>query len=209
MPLLSVVARLLLALASTSALNLFGPAFVQPGPNAVAVAFSTTAGDFTARLDRDLSPLGVERFLGLVDEGFFEGMLLYRVVPGFLVQFGVAADPAVQARWEMASLADEENGAAFRRGTISFAGGGEDSRSCHLFVALEPHGKTLGQRPHEATLGWVDEEGMDVFDRVVANFESAGYPDTGGLQGGLVREGNAAASDYPALDRIIACHILG
>ena len=67
-----------------------------------------------------------------------------RVLPGFLVQFGCASDPEVQAQWKDAKIPDEPNRATFRQGTVSYAGGGTDSRSCHLFVALSPKGAELG-----------------------------------------------------------------
>lgn len=108
------------------------------------------------------SPAGVDRLLQLVNEGFFSGQLLYRVIPGFLIQFGVAADPEVMSRWDAQKLPDEPNRAPFRRGTLSFAGNGADSRSCHLFIALEPHGKRLGKASHETTLGWVDDNDLYV-----------------------------------------------
>ena len=69
------------------------------------------------------------RFLDLVKAGYFTGCRLYRVIPGFLVQFGVAADPAVQAKWQNQKLADEENKVQFRAGTLSYAGAGADSRA--------------------------------------------------------------------------------
>ena len=94
----------------------FPPATVESA--ITRVKFSTSAGDFTVQLDRALSPIGVEHFLQLVRSGFFEGQLLYRVVPGFLVQFGVAADPAVMSQWSAGQLADEPNRAPFRRGTL-------------------------------------------------------------------------------------------
>lgn len=171
-----------------------------------SVRLRTTAGDCLIVVDRAYSPVGVDRFLDLVQEGFFTDMLLYRVIPGFLVQFGCAADPAVQARWQDARLPDEPNRATFRGGTVSFAGGGTDSRSCHLFVALSPRGAELGKAAHEATLGHVQE--VDVFERCAANFEASGYPDLGQLQDDLIARGNEAAEAYPRLDRIISAEVL-
>ena len=128
------------------------------------------------------------------------------MLPGFLVQFGCAADPALQSRWESARLPDEPNRRRFQAGTLSFAGNGVDSRTCHLFVALEPKGSGLGKAAHEATIGWV--EGMEVFERVVQNFESHGYPDLGDLQDSLVRTGNQAAAAYSKLDRIVGAKVV-
>ena len=171
----------------------------------VKVTCTTTAGEFTVTLTPSFSPLGVERYLDLVEDGFFVDMLLYRVISGFLVQFGVAADPDVQAKYQNARFKDEPNRVPFRAGTLSFAGNGKDSRSSHLFVALKPNGVHLGRALHETTLGHLDEEGIQTFERVVANHDSEGYGDTGDLQTSLVNSGNKAASQYPNLDRILEC----
>ena len=134
-------------------------------------------------------------------------MLLYRVIPGFLIQFGVAADPKVQAKWQNDKIPDEPNLHKFRGGTLSFAGAGTDSRSCHLFVALSPNGDGLGTAKHETTLGHITE--VEVFEKVADNFKASGYPDTGSLQNGLVSQGNAAAAKYPKLDKILSCTVTG
>ena len=170
------------------------------------VRFKTSAGDFHVTVDRALSPKGVERFLALVEDGFFTDMLLYRVIPGFLVQFGVAAVPEVSEKWNNERLKDEANRGAFREGTLSYAGAGANSRSCHFFVALEPNGTRLGKAMHEAAIGYVDE--VEVFRQVVRNFQEAGYSDTG-LYSALMREGNAAAAEsFPRLDRIHEAELL-
>ena len=177
------------------------------------VRFTTTAGSFTATVNRENSPEGVDRFISLVRDGFFTDQLLYRVIPGFLIQFGVASEPGTQRRWDAPiggppPLADEPNRHDFRRGTLSFAGAGANSRSCHLFLALEPHGTTLGKAAHETTLGWVDDDGLEVLERVASNFHESGYPDTGALQEALIRKGNGAAAKFPLLDRIESCDVL-
>ena len=165
----------------------------------------TTAGSFTAVVERSNSPQGVDRFLELVSSGFFTDMLLYRVIPGFLVQFGVAAEPQVQAKWQDDKIPDEPNLVDFRGGTLSYAGAGADSRSCHLFVALTPNGASLGNAQHETTLGHITE--VEVFEQVAKNFRASGYPDTGNLQRALVSQGNAAAAKYPKLDKILSCAV--
>jgi len=188
------------------------------------VQFKTTAGAFNATLDRALSPNGVDRFVELVKDGFFTDMLFYRVLPGFLIQFGVASDPAQHRKWDYTlgpngekiwprpPLADEPNRAQFRAGSISFAGAGENTRSCHLFIAMDPYGsRVLGSGPHETTIGFVDGgsdrrvglgDGLEVMDRICRKRTHNGYPDTGFLQEALIKDGNVAAAEYPELDRI-------
>ena len=173
------------------------------------VRFSTTAGQLTVELDRALSPAGVDRFLALVGDRFFDGQLLYRVVPGFVVQFGIAADPALTAKWAAEpQLADEPNRSPFRRGSLSFAGNGVGSRTHHLFFALEPHGEELGGAPHETTLGWVDEADLYALEQIVSNHAMAGYEDTGHLATTLFEQGNMAAMEYPGLGFIERCELL-
>ena len=185
----------------------YPPAVVES--KVARLKFSTSAGDFTVEVDRALSPSGVDRLLDLVSSGFFENQLLYRVIPGFLIQFGVAADPKVHAQWDQAEarLPDEPNRAPFRRGTLSFAGSGPSSRTCHMFIALEPHGRRLGKAEHEAALGRVDDLGLDVLESIVQRFETTGYPDVTGLQGALVEQGNGAAAEYSGLDYIVRVSI--
>ena len=124
------------------------------------VHFKTTAGSFNITLDRALSPNGVDRFVELVKDGHFTDMLFYRVLPGFLIQFGVAADPAQHRKWDYTlgpngekewinpPLADEPNRAKFRAGSVSFAGAGENTRSCHLFIARSPSVRKFSAQDH-------------------------------------------------------------
>lgn len=175
------------------------------------VRFRTTAGDFTVHLDSGLSPEGVARFLDLVDSDFFEDQLFYRVIPGFLIQFGVAADPLKQHLWDksMPYLPDEPNREQFRAGSVSFAGKGPGSRSCHLFVALDPHGAKLGDSPWETVLGHIDDEGLKTMAKICENHKVASRgEDTGRLQGRLVAMGNQAAEDFPDLDRVLSVEVL-
>jgi len=168
----------------------------------------TTAGAFTISLERSWSPLGVERFLELVDFNFFDGQLIYRVIPDFLFQFGVAAVPQVQSYWDGNRFKDEPKQVPFEHGTVSFAGSGRDSRSCHIFVALGPHGKQLGSAPHEVPIGKITS-GLDVLDRIVANAKAANYGDLTNLQQELTSQGNSAAVQYPKIDALQNCHVLG
>jgi peptidyl-prolyl cis-trans isomerase A (cyclophilin A) len=183
----------------------YPPAVVES--EKTTLRLETTAGDCVVTVDRALSPDGVDRFLALVRDGFFNDQLLYRVLAGTLVQFGVAASPEMHARWQDERIPDEPNRATFRAGTLSFAGGGTNSRSCHFFVALSPNGALLGSAAHETTIGRVED--VDVFERVVQSFAATGYPDLSDLQADLIAQGNEAANAYPKLDRIIRVEVIG
>jgi len=180
----------------------------QPGEalatGPVDVACDSTAGAFTLRLFPAWSPLGVARMLELVEAGFFDDQVLYRVIPGFLVQFGVAADPSVQAKWNDKRIKDEPHKHKFEHGTVSFAGAGADSRSCHIFIAMSPQGLNLGSALHEAPLGKI-VHGIEFLDTLQKHYRAAGYRDLTSLQGQIGAQGNAAAAKYPKLDRMLQC----
>src|ERR1700722_15997637 len=82
------------------------PALLHPStlkataPDEYEVTFKTTAGDFVVKVTRAWAPLGADRFYNLVRHGFFSNAAFFRVVPGFVVQFGLNANPAVNAAWE-------------------------------------------------------------------------------------------------------------
>jgi cyclophilin family peptidyl-prolyl cis-trans isomerase len=145
-------------------------------PDAV-VECATTKGPITIELHRDWAPLGYARFVELVERGFFgdgsvgRGMPLFRCVKGFLCQFGYNARKA-----EFGRIADDpmpQPKPRFRRGFVSYAGNGKDSRSNHLFVTLGANVESLGVEPWETPIGFVTEESMEA---VVAKWET-GYGD--------------------------------
>merc|ERR1711924_301057 len=170
------------------------------------IACSTTAGDFEIQLIHSWSPRGVARFVELVQAGFFDEQIFYRVIPGFLTQFGVAAKPEVQAVWNDRTFPDEPKKTGFEHGTVSFAGAGENSRSCHVFIAMKPGGLGLGHAPHETPLGRISK-GIEFLDSLAHRYEATGYPDLTELQGEIGAHGNIAAKDYPKLDRIKTCKV--
>jgi cyclophilin family peptidyl-prolyl cis-trans isomerase len=168
------------------------------------VRCETTAGDFTVEMHREWAPTGFDRFMQLVDEKFFDDQVLYRTIPGFLVQFGVAADPKVQAKWQNRRILDDvDKGIPFTQGTLSFAGGGKNSRTSHVFISLDPHGRSLGKAFHERPIGRIESKDEQ---KVVEAFYS-GYGDITSIQGDLVRRGNEAVKQYPKLDRIKRCYV--
>ena len=68
-------------------------------PATYRVLFSTSKGPFTVEVHRDWAPNGADRFYELVKDGFFDGNRFFRIVPNFIVQWGIAGDPAVQSKW--------------------------------------------------------------------------------------------------------------
>merc|ERR1719329_1498636 len=148
--------------------------------------------------------MGVRRFTELVQTQFFDGQVIYRVMPGFLMQFGTAVNPQVQAQWDAMTFRDEPKVGPFEHGTVSFAGHGTDSRSCHMFIALAPDGPRLGGAPHETAIGKVTA-GVEVLDNIVRNAQMSGYGDLTHLQSQLKTRGISAAAQYPKLDKFYQC----
>ncbi len=108
------------------------------------VDLDTTAGPVVIEVHEDWAPLGAERFLALVDDGFYDGCKFFRVVPGFVVQFGLAADPADNADWAQ-PIADDPVVRSNNRRTLSFATAGANTRTTQVFVNLEDNPNLDGQ----------------------------------------------------------------
>jgi len=107
-----------------------------PTPDSFRVAFETTRGRFVLDAHRRLAPLGVERLYELVAAGALDDNAFFRVVPGFIIQFGAPGDPKVNAYWDAKRIADDPPSAKNQRGTISFATDGPSSRTSQLFINL-------------------------------------------------------------------------
>jgi homoserine O-acetyltransferase len=178
----------------------------QPAPARFEVAVETSKGTFVLAIDRARAPVGVDRFYQLVRAGYFDDSRFYRVVPGFIVQFGVPGDPAVTPFWRDRAIADDSVRASNVRGTIAFAMNGPNTRTTQLFISLADNVRldSTGFSP----LGRV-VAGMDVVDRLYGGYgENAGGGIRGGRQGRMMTEGNAHLDrDYPLLDRLVRAYV--
>jgi peptidyl-prolyl cis-trans isomerase A (cyclophilin A) len=115
------------ALLRSAALN-------DKAPDTFKVRFTTTRGDFTVTVHRDWSPNGADRFYNLVKHHFFDNASFFRVHPAFIVQFGISAYPAVSAAWSNATIKDDPVKESNKRGTITFATAGPNTRTTQLFI---------------------------------------------------------------------------
>jgi peptidyl-prolyl cis-trans isomerase A (cyclophilin A) len=117
------------------------PALLDPSaakataPARFKVKFATTKGDFVVEVTRAWAPLGADRFYNLVKLGFFTDIGCFRVVPGFVVQFGIHGNPAVSKAWKEASIKDDKKSKqSNKKGTLTFAKSGPDTRTTQLFI---------------------------------------------------------------------------
>jgi peptidyl-prolyl cis-trans isomerase A (cyclophilin A) len=165
-----------------------------PAPDSFQVTFETSRGPFVVQAVRSWAPNGVDRFYALSRAGFFDENRFFRVVPGFIVQFGLNGDPKVNERWDDRAIPDDSVRQSNLRGTITFATEGPNTRSHQLFVNLadNPRLDKLGFTP----IGRV-VSGMAVVDSIYAEYEEA--PSQQMIQ----RLGNSyLARMFPKLDYI-------
>src|ERR1700750_1319217 len=116
-----------------------GPSLLHPAslhakaPAVFRARFTTTKGPFVVTVHRAWAPRGADRFYNLVRAGFYNGQRLFRVVPGFVVQWGISGSPKVAAAWQSANIPDDPVRHSNTRGSITFATAGPDTRTTQVF----------------------------------------------------------------------------
>ncbi|HEY1660848.1 MAG TPA: peptidylprolyl isomerase [Verrucomicrobiae bacterium] len=175
-------------------------------PDTFKAVFDTTKGKFTIEVTRSLSPNGADRFYNLVQSGYFKDIAFFRVVPGFMVQFGIHGDPAVSAAWRGANIPDDEVKGSNTRGTLSFATAGPGTRTTQLFINFGNNAGLDGQG--FSPFGKV-VDGMDVVDKIDSEYGDGPPGGTGPDQGRIQQDGNAyLKKNFPNLDYIKSATIV-
>ena len=141
-----------------------------PAPDSFRVAFETTRGTFVVEAVRAWAPIGADRFYQLAEEHFFDENRFFRVVPGFVAQFGLNDDRKANERWDAMKLTDDSVRQSNTRGTIVFTNSGPNSRSHQMFVNLADNARL--DKAHFAPFGRV-VEGMAVVDSIYSGYEDA------------------------------------
>jgi len=188
------------------------PGFTDPAkltdkaPETFKAQFDTTKGKFTIEVTRSLSPNGADRFYNLVRSGYFKDVAFFRVVPGFMCQFGIHGDPNVSAKWRAAAIADDPVKGSNTRGTITFATAGPNTRTTQLFINFGNNINLDGMG--FSSFGKVTE-GMDVVDKINGEYGDGPPYGSGPNQGRVQGEGNAyLKKDFPNLDYIKSATIV-
>ena len=195
------------ASASSALTNPDKAAIAAPAPDSFRVAVETTKGNFTILARRDWAPQGVDRFYHLVRLGFFDDVRFFRVLPGFMAQFGLHGDPRVSAAWESLQLQDDPVKERNKRGAVTFAKTSQpNSRSTQLFINTVDN-LNLDQDGF-APIGEVID-GMSVVDSLYADYGEGPPYGPGPDQGRMASEGNTyLAQSFPKLDYIRRARIV-
>jgi cyclophilin family peptidyl-prolyl cis-trans isomerase len=177
----------------------------ERAPNTFRVRFDTTKGPFVVEVHREWAPRGADRFYNLAKLGFFDEARFFRVIAGFMVQFGISGEPAVAAAWREARIPDDQVKQSNRRGMVTFATAGPDTRTTQVFINFRDNVGLDGQG--FAPFGQV-VLGMSVVDSLFSGYGEGG-PGGGPDQGRLQMEGNAYLKrDFPRLDAVKTAKVL-
>jgi len=169
----------------------------EKAPDLFKAKFDTSKGVFVIEVHRAWAPLGADRFYNLVKNGFYDDIRFFRVLEGFMAQFGMSGDPKIQAAWGRANFMDDPVKESNKRGYVTFAkSSAPNSRSTQVFINFVDNASLDGQG--FAPFGQV-VEGMDVVDKLYTGYGRQNVPD----QGRITAEGNAYLNkEYPKLDYI-------
>ena len=188
------------------------PDFTDPSkltakaPETFQAQFNTTKGKFTVEVTRSLSPNGADRFYNLVRSGYFKDVAFFRVIPGFMCQFGIHGDPAVSAKWREANISDDPVKGSNARGAITFATAGPNTRTTQLFINFGNNANldSMGFSPFGKVTA-----GMDVVDKINGEYGEGAPGGRGPDQGRVQSEGNSyLKKDFPNLDYITSASIV-
>ena len=166
----------------------------RAAPDEFGVKLETSQGDVIIVVNRKYAPLGADRFHSAVKQGFYDECRFFRVVPNFVVQFGINGDPKVQTKWREAKIKDDPVIVSNKRGTVTFATAGPGTRTTQLFINLGDNSRldAMGF----AAFGKVIK-GMDVVDKLTSKYGQ--MPQQGQIQS----EGNAyLKKNFPDMDFI-------
>jgi peptidyl-prolyl cis-trans isomerase A (cyclophilin A) len=178
----------------------------EKAPDTFKARFETSKGPFTIEVTRSLAPTGADRFYNLVRSGYFTDVQFFRVIQGFMCQFGIHGDPKVSAAWREAQIVDDPVKGSNVRGSLSFATAGPNTRTTQLFINFVDNKSLDGMG--FAPFGKI-VEGMDVVDKINGEYGEGAPRGRGPAQDRIQQEGNAyLKKDFPKLDYIKSATIL-
>jgi peptidyl-prolyl cis-trans isomerase A (cyclophilin A) len=175
-------------------------------PDVFRVRFETSRGPFVVEAHHAWSPWGVDRFYYLVRHQFYDSTRFFRVLPGYIAQFGINGDPQIAASWKERLFPDDTvPHQSNSRGRISFASAGPQTRNTQLFVNLR-NNPSLNQS--YAPIGEI-VEGMNVVDSLWSGYGDGPPGGRGPDQSRIFAEGNQyIVREFPKLDYVKTARVV-
>jgi peptidyl-prolyl cis-trans isomerase A (cyclophilin A) len=172
----------------------------EKAPDTYKVKFDTSQGSFEIEVHRDWAPNGADRFYNLVKNGFYNDARFFRVIKGFMVQFGINGNPKISQVWRNANVADDPVEESNLRGFVTFATAGPNTRTTQVFINYGDNPSLDGQG--FAPFGKVIS-GLDVVQHLYSNYGEGAPRGEGPDQSRVQTEGNAyLQKNFPQLDYI-------
>ncbi len=176
-------------------------------PEVFSARFETSKGPFIIEVHRAWSPHGADRFYNLVSSGYYDDVRFFRVVSGFMAQFGIHGNPAVNKAWQPSTIEDDPVVESNKRGMVSFAMRGPGTRTTQLFINYVDTNARLDSMGF-SPFGKVTE-GMEVIDALYSGYGEGAPSGAGPAQDRLQAEGNAyLKAGFPQLDFIKTARIV-
>lgn len=180
----------------------------DPAPSTFKARFETSAGDFTATFHRDWSPAAVDRVYHLIRTGFFDSVIIFRVQPDYVVQFGISPDSALNPFWNNRPVPDEPVKQTNAYGTIAFARDTAETRTTQLFINVKDNPK-LDTIDFNGIRGFPPIGKIDSGLAVVHQFYDAYGFEPAEKQDSVLMYGNKWLRDnYPGLDMIYSVRLI-
>jgi peptidyl-prolyl cis-trans isomerase A (cyclophilin A) len=175
-------------------------ALTEQAPATFSANFDTSKGLFVVTVHRDWAPNGADRFYNLVKNGFYDDVRFFRVIDGFMAQFGIHGNPAVASAWRNANIKDDAVKQSNKRGFVVFATAGPNTRTTQLFINFGDNAQL--DKSGFSPFGEVTK-GMDVVDKIYNGYGEGAPRGKGPDQSRVQSEGNAyLAKDFPKLDYV-------
>lgn len=176
-------------------------AVLKPTPAQFKVRFDTSKGAFDMDCTREWAPIGADRLYELVEKGFYDDSRFFRVIKGFMVQFGLNKDAQQNQLWAQMQILDDPSKQPNKRGYVSFAKRGPNTRTTQVFINLVDNPMLDGQG--FAPVCKVSEEGMQVVDKLYSQYGESIPRGNGPEQGKIMAMGNEYLTrNFPQLDYI-------
>jgi peptidyl-prolyl cis-trans isomerase A (cyclophilin A) len=182
------------------------PAADAAAPDSFRVKFATSKGDFTVDVTRVWAPRGVDRFYRLVNDGYFKDLRFFRVLPGFMAQFGMSGNPALSAKMDSLRIPDDPVTQSNKRGMVTFATAGPNTRSSQFFINYKDNSSLDSQG--FAPFGKV-VDGMKTVDALYGGYGEGAPDGAGPSQDSIRMKGNEYLQRaFPKLDYIKSATIV-